>query len=73
MKFDILAIHYETVEREWTFKKLKIQPSGDYIPINLISFDTVDFTKCDPRFRIRYYLLSEIDDKVRNKSYKNIF
>lgn len=22
MKFDILAIHYETVEREWTFKKL---------------------------------------------------
>ena len=44
-----------------------------YIPINVISFDTVDFTECDPMLRITTLWfsesispLSETDDVVHN-------
>ena len=52
-------------------------PSGDipfyYIPTNVISLDTVDFTECDPMLRITTLWfsesvlpLSETDDIVHN-------
>ena len=44
-----------------------------YIPINVISLDTVDFTECDPMFRITTLWfsesispLSETDDEIHS-------